>query len=133
MPYYFDNWGWLTDEVLPGRSTDVVPPDPATIPEGKRANFTGHKWVVLQYVPPVEVRPVAQSVTRQQMKRALHRLGLLPAITSYVGTSGDPELEIWFNDSQAFERGNTTLNEHLPVLGITSEQADDIFNFAASL
>lgn len=133
MPYYFDNWGWLTEEVLPGRSTEIVPPDPATIPDGKQANFTGHKWVVLSYVPPVEVSPVAQSVTRRQMKLALHRLGMLTAVTTYVDTSGDPELEIWFHDSQAFERDNATMNEHLPALGISAVQADDIFNFAASL
>lgn len=133
MPYYFDNWGWLTEEVLPGRSTEVVPPVAETIPEGHKANFTGHAWVMLPYVAPTPVSNVPRSVTRRQMKLALHRSGLLAGITTYVDTSADEELKIWFHDSQSFERINTVMNEHLPTLGITSEQADALFIYAAGL
>lgn len=53
--YYFDLYGWLTTEVLPGRGTEVVPPDPTEIPEGYAANFTGYTWVVVPYTPPAPV------------------------------------------------------------------------------
>lgn len=50
--YYYDLYGWHTAEVLPGRETDIAPP--ADIPEGMAANFTGHKWLVVKYVAPVD-------------------------------------------------------------------------------
>lgn len=52
MSYYFDNFGWLSGDPIPGRSTEVVPPDPSEIPEGYAANFTGHTWIVIPYTPP---------------------------------------------------------------------------------
>lgn len=70
MLYYFDNWGWLTSDVLPGRSTDVAPPD--NLPEGKQANWTGHAWVVLNYsAPPVTPPPApeAQEVSKVAWRR----------------------------------------------------------------
>lgn len=135
MTYYFDNWGWLTEDAIQGRSTEVAPPDPATIPEGHRPNFTGHVWVVRQYVAPPSstIVSVPRSVTRRQMKLALHRNGTLPAITQYVDSSDDIELQIWFHDSQVFERSNEVMNQHLPTLGISPQQADDLFIYAKGL
>lgn len=49
MPYY-DQWGWYTETVIPGRFTDVPIPD--SIPPGYQANWTGRAWVVLFYIPP---------------------------------------------------------------------------------
>ena len=65
MPYYFDNYGWLTSEVLPGRSTDVAPPE--DIPEGKAANWTGHKWLVINYSAPPIYDPVPESKIYSQV------------------------------------------------------------------
>lgn len=59
MSYYFDNFGWLSAEPIPGRNTEVVPPDPSEIPEGSAANFTGYKWIILPYTPPPAPEPSA--------------------------------------------------------------------------
>jgi hypothetical protein len=61
MAYHFDNWGWFTTEVLPGRSTDVAPPE--NLPEGQQANWTGHAWKALNYsAPPVYTPPAPEVV-----------------------------------------------------------------------
>jgi hypothetical protein len=69
MTYYFDQWGWLTAEVLPGRTTEVVPPE--NTPEGKAANWTGHAWVVINYsAPPVSTpEPVSRIFTQVEWLR----------------------------------------------------------------
>jgi len=53
--YYFDNYGWYTSNQIPGRQTDIAPPDPSTIPQGYAANFTGYSWIVVPYVPPPDI------------------------------------------------------------------------------
>jgi hypothetical protein len=61
MSYHFDNWGWFTTEVIPGRSTEIAPPD--DLPEGKQANWTGHAWKILNYsAPPVYTPPEPEVV-----------------------------------------------------------------------
>lgn len=49
MNYYFDMYGWLTDVVIEGRSTTLIPPNPDS---NKRPNFTGIEWILLDYCPP---------------------------------------------------------------------------------
>lgn len=55
MPY-FDQWGWATETVLPGRFTEA--PVPGNIPEGHAANWTGHAWIVIPYSAPSTPNPV---------------------------------------------------------------------------
>ena len=66
MSYYFDNYGWLTSEVLPGRSTDVPPQE--DIPEGKAANWTGHGWLVINYSAPPVYDPVTEAKIYSQVE-----------------------------------------------------------------
>lgn len=49
MNYYFDMYGWLTDVVIEGRSTTLVPPQPEN---NMLPNFTGIEWILLKYNPP---------------------------------------------------------------------------------
>lgn len=51
--YYYDLYGWLSSDPIEGRSTSVEPM-PA---EGNlRPNFTGHKWVLMEYAESPEVQ-----------------------------------------------------------------------------
>lgn len=54
MTYYYDTCGWLTDEVLPGRETAIVPPEAQG---DMHPNFTGHAWVLQRYVQPPAPEP----------------------------------------------------------------------------
>jgi len=57
--YYFDAFGWLSQEPIPGRSTTVAPPaDP--LPDGTAWNFTGHAWVALSTAPVAPPAPPAE-------------------------------------------------------------------------
>lgn len=94
MPYYFDNFGWLSIDPIPGRSTEVVPPDPSEIPEGSAANFTGHKWIILPYTPPPPIDPnaiflaVGFSVsTYMDQKAAERRYDSIGSAVSYLSSS----------------------------------------------
>ena len=64
MTYYYDSYGWLSDTPIEGRGTDVVP----MAPEGnKRPNFTGRKWVLMDYSEP----PVQSGTTLEQRNATL--------------------------------------------------------------
>ena len=47
--YYYDNYGWLTQEPIAGRGTEIEPPqETATL----KANWNGFDWVLREYVAP---------------------------------------------------------------------------------
>jgi hypothetical protein len=54
--YYYDQYGWLTSQPNPSRSTDVVPPvETQTL----KANWTGLDWVLVPYTtPPASPAPI---------------------------------------------------------------------------
>ena len=53
--YYFNDYGWLTQNINPERSTSEVPPvETATL----KANWTGLAWVLVEYVAPPTPTPV---------------------------------------------------------------------------
>lgn len=68
MTYYYDNYGWLSDTPIEGRSTDIVP----MATEGNlKPNFTGHKWVLMEYSPPpVNVEPELTPIERLEKQLA---------------------------------------------------------------
>lgn len=65
--YYYDIYGWLSETPIEGRETDVVP----MAAEGNmRPNFTGHKWILQEYVePPVITEPTLEEKNAQLEER----------------------------------------------------------------
>lgn len=52
--HYYDSFGWLTQEPIAGRGTDVAPPQET----GElRANWTGAVWVLREHVSPEAPTP----------------------------------------------------------------------------
>ena len=52
--HYYDSFGWLTQEPIAGRETDVAPPQET----GElRANWTGEAWVLREYASPEAPMP----------------------------------------------------------------------------
>lgn len=50
MSYSFDIFGWYSSEEIPGRQTEIAPPEGYVKEEGKPyPNFTGFDWVLLSY------------------------------------------------------------------------------------
>ena len=52
--YYYDTYGWLTQEPIAGRSTDIAP---FAETETLKANWTGEKWVLMPYASPPAPAP----------------------------------------------------------------------------
>lgn len=76
--------------------------------------------------------PVPASVTPLQMRKALRHLGLKATVDAYVATLDEEAAEEW-EYALAIERGNATLQAAAAGLGMTDEQADDLFRLAASM
>lgn len=76
--------------------------------------------------------PVPASVTPLQMRKALRHLGLKATVDAYVATLDEEAAEEW-EYALAIERGNATLQAAAAGLGMTEEQADDLFRLAASM
>lgn len=45
MTYYYDTFGWLSEDEIIGRSTEIIPPQPSgnLVP-----NFTGVDWILIE-------------------------------------------------------------------------------------
>lgn len=84
---------------------------------------------------PVTPAPpsVPQSVTRAQAKIALHRIGKLVPIQSYIDASEDVELKLWWNEASEFRRDNQYVNNLAPAFSMTQEDLDDVFRTAAGI
>lgn len=56
MAYLYNLYGWYSGEATGARTTEVAPSNlsVAETPGQLRANWTGHEWLELQYVVPVE-------------------------------------------------------------------------------
>lgn len=81
---------------------------------------------------PDKPAPVPESVTPLQMRKALRHLGLKSTVDAYVATLDEEAAEEW-EHALAIERGNATLQAAAVGLGMTDEQADDLFRLAASM
>lgn len=87
--------------------------------------------VAAEFFPPVAL-PVPDSVTPLQMRKALRQLGLKAAVDAYIATLPEEVGDEW-EYALAIERTNPLLQAAIPALGMTSEQADDLFRLAGSL
>ena len=80
---------------------------------------------------PDEPEPVPANVTPLQMRKALRHLGLKAAVDAYIATLDEETIEEW-EYALAIERGNPTLQTAISGMGWTEEQADDLFQLAAT-
>lgn len=100
MEYSFDNWGWLSQEYIPGRTTEVVPPEHAEKIEGELyPNFTGYEWILSEYhyypdpVPPTP-DPILKSILTPL--EFLNRFTNEEASTIIGLSKTDPNVELWW-------------------------------------
>lgn len=103
------------------------------VPDPKNVAFVGGAFEVRTgddyTAPQVEQTPVS----RRQMLTALHRTGLLSTIKSAVAASADAEMQIAFDESQEFQRGNAFLAAMAAALGKTEAEVDAIFALARTI
>lgn len=90
------------------------------------------EFIASQHTPLI----VPQSVTPRQARLALLQAGLLDAVESAIATmEGDAgrAARIEWEFSQEIRRDNAMLQSVQAAIGMTDEQADDLFILAAAL
>ena len=83
---------------------------------------------------PVPPKVVPQIVTRYQGRAALMYAGLLDQVQAYMDREDtDPLCRLAWNETQEFNRSSLLVMAVAIVLGLTSEQVDELFLKAASI
>ena len=75
MSYHYNLWGWYDGEVNGGeRTTEIAPPETKG---NLRPNWTGHKWLLMEYQPPPEPAKEPEPLTvEERLRRIEEALGL---------------------------------------------------------
>ena len=141
MSHEFDLFGWYVGQGTGPRSTPIAPLNLsiADTPGDLRANFTGHVWVDLPYVLPVlpvYTEPVPASISMRQARLALLGAGMLASVGAAIAALPEPQKSaatIEWEYSNEVQRHNGFVEQLAPVLGLTTDQLDDLFRAAAQL
>jgi len=84
-----------------------------------------------------EAAQVPEEISRRQALQALAIRGLLDKVQPLIDAIEDPLgrqlAQIEYDTSQLFKRHRPLVVQLLPGLGLTPEQGDELFTFAASL
>lgn len=133
MNYYYDIFGWyIGDSGDENRFTDIEPENKNVSTNGGdlRANWTGAKWVDMQYVElvkPVQKEIVPEYVTKYQAELHLYRAGLLDGLKVAVNQA-DGEVKIAYDSCSGFFRNNEILNSFLKNARLmTDDEIDQWF------
>lgn len=130
MIYSIDQYGVYRKHNLDMSVISIVTPD-AENPEFvslKNWNLTNDLVVYQASEPPVFV---PESVTPRQIRMALNELNMRDGIEAFVEQSSWEVKDTWRSSTLVF-RNNPVLLQMLPALGLTPEQADQIFILAAT-
>lgn len=78
--------------------------------------------------------PVPQTITRHQLRVALHRTGNLAAAKAWIDNPGtDPELRIAMEEATLFHRSSPSLAALAVALGYGEQALDNLFRAAAKI
>lgn len=78
--------------------------------------------------------PVPQEVTRFQLRAALLQVGVLEDVETYMSTQvTDPFVQLAWQEGHTFKRNSQIVQDIQSRLGLTDEQMDNIFRFAATI
>lgn len=143
MIYYFDSFGWYTDQVT-GKSTDVEPSNKSlTVTTGEpRSNYVGlpgETWRVIPYVEPTVIPTpvvVPTVVTMKQARLALLEFGMYNSVEIALNAIPD-ETErtkalIEWEYAGFVDRNSALVTSMAAALSLTPMQLDTLFVTAAS-
>lgn len=112
--------GWIPFTASPDDNTDY---GPAIYDEAIQGD-------VAEYVPPEPVIP--DRVTARQFKLQLLQAGLLASVEGWI-SSQSQAVQIAYNNSGTFVRGEPMMRAGFTALGFTTEQIDAFFTSAAEI
>jgi hypothetical protein len=79
-----------------------------------------------------ELLPLPAPVSAAQAKIALYRRGFLVDVENAVAAY-PKDVQIWFSDAREWDRNNPYVQGLGLELGLTDEQVDELFVFAATI
>ncbi|WNO06053.1 hypothetical protein [Rhodoferax mekongensis] len=83
---------------------------------------------------PSAAQVVPESVTRFQARAALYQAGYFDAVTEIMSNPATPMLmKLAWQDAQEFRRDSSTVQALSQILGLTSEQVDQLFIAASGI
>jgi hypothetical protein len=112
--------GWIPFTASPDDVTEYGPAIYAQAIQGD----------VAPYVPPEPVIP--DRVTARQFKLQLLQAGLLASVEGWIGSQSQA-VQIAYNNSGTFVRGEPMMQAGFTALGFTPEQIDAFFTAAAEI
>lgn len=97
--------------------------------------LAGKAGQIAPYVaPPPQPAPVPTEVSRFQLCAAFLQANLLGDIEAYMADpKTDPFVRITWEDAKVFKRNSPMVLAIQSHLGLTDEQMDDLFRFAATI
>lgn len=103
--------------------------------------FDHPEFEIEPYVEPPEpepVDPLTIELPRREFRRALLHNGMDTAtILSVINAISDPtereEMQIWWEDTQSFQRQHPVLVQMVAAAGLTPEQGDVIWTYGVGL
>lgn len=113
----YDLYGFLSDEPIPGRETDVAPPAASEWPPGKRPNWTGHAWIYLDWPPPAAPEPAPSG-------RVVSRLNFLDRFTDaelagiLAAADASAAVQVWIKKLEL--AGEVDLDSPRTIAGVTA-------------
>ena len=117
--YSYDQWGWLTQDHNPERSTSIAPPQET---DTLKANWTGLDWVLVEYVaPPVPVPPVPERVRILTHLQYMNRFTDAELVTIYTVAKTNVPVEVWLAKFNAASEIN--LDDPNTVAGLQTMEA----------
>lgn len=106
-----------------------------SVPNKIRIFVKGDGWDVYQKdddVPVVAQEPYFPTLSAVQIRLALGGAGLLVAVESSVDAAGE-SAQIWWKNTQVFERHHPVLLQMISALGWSDQQVNQLWAAAASL
>jgi len=84
-------------------------------------------------MPVLGRTPTPQGVTRFQARAALAMAGLLDGVEAAVAASPNSLTRLAWADSQSFERQSPTIASLAYILGLSTDQIDELFQTAEEI
>ena len=128
--YHPDRGYW---QAIEGNLEDLLPTYPdgtINVPLKPSADheWQDGEWVYVEPPPP----PIPDRVTARQFKLALLQAGLLASVEGWINSQSQA-VQIAYNNSGTFVRGEPMMQAGFTALGFTPEQIDAFFTAAAEI
>jgi len=116
----FDLHGWLTSVDNPYRQTDIEPPAHGASPIVGQSwpNFTGHAWVMVDYVEPSPPPPPSPQPKPLSVLAFRSRFTDAEKIAIYTAAEASIPIRVWLDDLKAAQNQTVDLIDERIIAGV---------------